>query len=184
MRAISAFMTGVTRLNDVIGRWFSYLVIFMFLFLLMEVGFRYVLGSPLAWTSELTQYLFGIYGIMAGGYLLAHNGHVNVDLFYNKFSRRTRAFIDLFTSIIFFIFVLALLYFSYDMAQESVGMWQTSNSSWDPPIWPVKLFMPIATALLLLQGIVKLLQDIAIAFNLSYYQPEIDEEHHQTEGDA
>lgn len=184
MRAISAFMNGVTRLNDVIGRWFSYLVIFMFLFLLMEVGFRYVLGSPLAWTSEMTQYLFGIYAIMAGGYLLSHNGHVNVDLFYNKFSRRGQAFIDLFTSIIFFIFVLAFLYFAVDMAAESVGSWQSSNSSWDPPIWPVKLFMPIAGFLLLLQGIVKLLQDIAIAFNLSYYQAAIEEEHHQTEGDA
>ena len=31
MRAISAFMSGVTRLNDVIGRWFSYLVIFRLL---------------------------------------------------------------------------------------------------------------------------------------------------------
>ncbi|WP_372957671.1 TRAP transporter small permease subunit [Marinobacter sp.] len=184
MRAISAFMTGITRLNDVIGRCFSFLVIFMFLFLLMEVGFRYVLGSPLAWTSEMTQYLFGIYSIMAGGYLLAHNGHVNVDLFYNKFSVRGRAFIDLFTSIIFFIFILALLYFAYDMAQESIGMWQTSNSSWNPPIWPVKLFMPIAAFLVLLQGIVKLLQDIAIAFNLSYYQPPAEDEPHHTEADA
>ncbi|MFN2361858.1 MAG: TRAP transporter small permease subunit [Marinobacter sp.] len=176
MRALTAFMNGVTRLNNLIGRWFSYLVMIMFLLLITGVAFRYVLEMPLSWTGELTQLLFGIYGLMAGGYLLANNGHVNVDLLYSKFSRRKRAFLDLFTSILFFMFTLALFYFAVDMAWESFGNRQTSNSSWNPPIWPVKAFIPLATLLLILQGIVKLLQDIAIAFNLSYYQPEPEPE--------
>ncbi|KPP96956.1 TRAP transporter small permease subunit [Marinobacter sp. HL-58] len=176
MRALTAFMTGVTRLNNLLGRWFSYLVMIMFLLLITGVAFRYLLEMPLSWTGELTQLIFGVYGLMAGGYLLANNGHVNVDLVYSKFSRRKRAFLDLFTSILFFMFTLALLYFAVDMAWESFSNRQTSNSSWDPPIWPVKAFIPLATLLLILQGIVKLLQDIAIAFNLSYYQPEPEPE--------
>jgi len=95
-----------------------------------------------------------------------------VDLVYSKFSRRNRAFLDLFTSILFFMFTLALMYFAVDMAWESFSIRQSSNSAWDPPIWPAKAFIPLATLLLILQGVVKLLQDIAIAFNLSYYQPE------------
>ncbi|MDL0431955.1 TRAP transporter small permease subunit [Marinobacter sp. TBZ242] len=176
MRALTAFMTGVTRLNNLLGRWFSYLVMVMFLLLITGVAFRYLLEAPLSWTGELTQLLFGIYGLMAGGYLLSHNGHVNVDLVYSKFSRRGRAFLDLFTSILFFIFTLALFYFGVDMAWESFSGRETSNSAWNPPIWPVKAFIPAATLLLILQGIVKLLQDIAIAFNLSYYQPEPEPE--------
>ncbi len=175
MRAISAFMTGVTRLNEMVGRWISYLVLFMFLILLLAVGCRYLLSSPISWANELTQYLFGVYAIMAGGYLLAHNAHVNVDLLHNRFGRRGQAILDLFTSVMFFTFTLALLYFATDMALESFGNRETSNSSWDPPIWPVKAFLPIGTFLLLLQGIVKFLQDIAIVFNLSYYQPEIEQ---------
>lgn len=174
MRAISAFMTGVTRLNELVGRWFSYLVLLMFLILLLAVACRYLLNSPISWANELTQFLFGIYAIMAGGYLLAHNAHVNVDLLHSKLGRRGRAILDLFTSVMFFIFTLALLYFATDMALESFGNRQTSNSSWDPPIWPVKAFLPIGTLLLVLQGVVKFLQDLAIVFNLSYYQPEID----------
>lgn len=177
MRALSAFMTGMTRLNDFIGRCFSFLVVAMFLLLMVGVTARYVFDAPLSWTGELTQLLFGVYAIMAGGYLLAHNGHVNVDLLYSKFGARTQAFIDLFTSTLFFFFTLALLYFGFDMAQESFSLRQTSNSAWDPPIWPVKAFIPIATLLLVLQGIVKVLQDVAIAFNLSYYQrPHTDAE--------
>ena len=64
---IAAFMRGVTRLNDFIGRWVALLIFAMFVFLLLEVGFRYLLNSPTVWTNELTQMLFGIYAVMSGG---------------------------------------------------------------------------------------------------------------------
>lgn len=176
---IAAFMRGVTRLNDVIGRWVALLIFAMFVFLLLEVGFRYLLNSPTVWTNELTQMLFGIYAIMSGGYIMAHRGHVNVDLLHSHLKPRKRAALDIVTSVIFFIFTLALLWFGIDMAQESMSSWETSYSAWNPPIWPVKLAIPIGTALLVLQGLVKLLEDIAVAFNLDYYTPQESE----SEGD-
>lgn len=176
---IAAFMRGVTRLNDFIGRWVALLVFAMFAFLLLEVGFRYLFNSPTVWTNELTQMLFGIYAVMSGGYIMAHRGHVNVDLLHSHLKPRKRAALDIVTSLVFFIFTLALLWFGIDMAQESMSSWETSYSAWNPPIWPVKLAIPIGTALLVLQGLVKLLEDIAIAFNLDYYTP--DES--QPEGD-
>ena len=172
MRAITAFMNGVTKLNDVIGRAVCYLVLPIFAFLILEVFLRYMFNSPTVWTNELTQMLFGVYGVLAGGYLLAHGDHVSVDLFSSQLKPRVRAVIDILGSIIFFIFVLALLYFGYEMEQESVSTWETSYSAWNPPIWPIKVAIPVGAALLLLQGIVKLLQDIAIALNLDYYKPE------------
>jgi len=172
MRAITAFMNGVTRMNKAIGVAVSFLVFAMFVFILLEVFLRYAFNSPTVWTNELTQLLFGVYAVLSGGYLMAHRGHVNVDLIHSMFGPRLRAAIDVFTSILFFIFTLALLYFGYDMATESIGNWETSFSAWNPPIWPVKACIPIGAGLLLLQGIVKLLEDIAIACNLSYYKPE------------
>lgn len=172
MRAITAFMNGVTRLNKAIGVAVSFLVFAMFVFILLEVFLRYAFNSPTVWTNELTQLLFGVYAVLSGGYLMAHRGHVNVDLIYAMFGPRMRAAIDVFTAILFFIFTLALLYFGYDMATESIGSWETSYSAWNPPIWPVKACIPLGAGLLLLQGIVKLLEDIAVACNLSYYRPE------------
>ncbi len=172
MRAISAFINGVTRLNDFIGRMVAYLILPIFAFLILEVFLRYMFGAPTVWTNELTQMLFGAYAVLSGGYILAHHGHVNVDLFHSKFGPRTRAVIDIVGSIIFFFFVLAILYYGIDMAYESTRTWETSYSAWNPPIWPIKLAIPIGAALLLLQGIVKLLQDLAIALDLDYYQPD------------
>ena len=172
MRAITAFMNGVTKLNDVVGRTVAYLILPIFAFLMLEVFLRYMFNSPTVWTNELTQMLFGAYAVLSGGYILAHRGHVNVDLLHSQFGPRVRAVIDIVGSVIFFIFILALLYFGYDMAQESVRSWETSYSAWNPPIWPIKVAIPVGATLLLLQGIVKLLQDIAIALNLDYYKPE------------
>ncbi|WP_297797701.1 TRAP transporter small permease subunit [uncultured Marinobacter sp.] len=176
MGVLTAFMRGVTRLNEVIGRGIALIVFAMFVFLIMEVAFRYLFNSPTVWTNELTQMLFGIYAVMSGGYIMAHRGHVNVDLLHSHLPPRGRAILDILTSVVFFIFTLALLYFGYDMASESIASWETSYSAWNPPIWPVKAAIPLGTGLLVLQGIVKLLEDIAVAFNLSYYTPEAQED--------
>jgi TRAP-type mannitol/chloroaromatic compound transport system permease small subunit len=166
MRILHAFMRGVTRLNNWLGKWVAYLLLVIFLLLLAEVGSRYVVGSPAVWTGELSQMLFGIYAVLSGGYIMAHNGHVNVDLLHSQFSPRVKAIVDIFTSVLFFIFVGALLYFGSSLAYESMSFWERSQSAWNPPIWPVKLAIPVGAALLLLQGLVKLLQDILTALNI------------------
>lgn len=165
MSILQKLINGVTRLNDVVGRWIAQLIFLMSALLIVEVVCRYFFNSPTIWANELAQYMFGIYGIMAGGYVMAHHGHVNVDLLYSHFSVRVRAIVDVFTSVLFYIFMLAFLYFAGSMAWESFQGWETSFSAWNPPVWPVKAFMPLAAILLILQGTVKLLRDIAVAIN-------------------
>jgi TRAP-type mannitol/chloroaromatic compound transport system permease small subunit len=163
MQAIIAVLRGITRLNDFIGRWVALLILVIFALLIAEIGFRYVLGAPMVWTGELTQMVFGVYAVLSGGYILAHGGHVNVDLIYTRFSPRGRAIIDVVTSALFFLFVGALLYFGSSLAYESMEFWEHSQSAWNPPIWPVKLMIPVGAFLILLQGFVKLARDILIA---------------------
>lgn len=165
MPMLQKLINGVTRLNDLVGRWIALLVFAMTALLLIEVLCRYVLDAPTVWTTELAQFLFAIYSIMAGGYVMAHRGHVNVDLLYSHFPVRVRAIVDVFTAVMFYIFVLAFLYFAASMAWESFLSHETTYSAWNPPVWPVKAFMPLAVFLVLLQGTVKLLRDIAVAIN-------------------
>src|SRR5690606_23713670 len=91
MRVIQAYINGITRLNHIVGTLVSYLVYAMFLFLIMEVFFRYAMEAPTVWTNELTQLLFGFYIVLSGGYVMAHREHVNVDIFYSHFSEIGRA---------------------------------------------------------------------------------------------
>jgi TRAP-type mannitol/chloroaromatic compound transport system permease small subunit len=167
MRVLHAFISGITRLNDFLGRWFSYLIFVISALLLLEVGMRYLLGAPTVWTNELSQLMFGTYAVMSGGYVMAHRGHVNVDLLYSHFPVRGQAWLDVFTSVLMFVFLFALLYFGYSMAMESIKSLETSYSAWNPPVWPVKAALPIATLLLLLQCVAKFLGDLAVALNLA-----------------
>ena len=163
MRAVFAFMRGVTALNERVGRFAAYFVLLIFALLFAEVLLRYFFRSPTVWTNELGQLLFGAYAVLSGGYLLARGGHVNVDIVYANFSRQTRASIDVFTSILFFAFVGILLWQGTIFALESIAKLETSHSAWNPSIWMFKLTIPIGAGLLLLQGIAKLIGDILIA---------------------
>ena len=162
MRLLYVFMRAVTRVNDWVGRMVAYLILPMFALLMAEVLLRYFFGAPAVWTNELAQLLFGVYAVLAGGYLLAHDGHANVDLLHSKLPKRGRALTDLLTSVLFFVFAGALLYYGSSLALESMETWERSQSAWNPYVWPVKLVIPVSAFLLLLQGVVKLLRDVMI----------------------
>ncbi|ANW00907.1 TRAP transporter small permease subunit [Bradyrhizobium icense] len=151
---------AITLANVWVARLAASLIAPMFLLLLAEVITRYVVGSAAIWTAELAQLIFGVYAVIAGGYLLVERAHVNVDIVYGKLSRIQKAKLDLATSLLFFLFLGVLIWQAADMAWDSAASLETSYSIWNPHIWPVKLAIPIAGVLLLLQGLVRLVSDI------------------------
>ncbi len=167
MRSLWMVLRGVTAFNEWLGRAvLSYFVLAFFVLLFYEVIMRYGFGSPTVWTGELSQMLFGSYAMLAGAYIMTQKAHVNVDIFYARFPRRVRAAVDVLTSFLFFAFLLVLVIEGYSLAEDSVSRWETSRSAWDPPVWPVKVTIPVGAGLLLLQGIVKLIHDLLIMLNL------------------
>jgi TRAP-type mannitol/chloroaromatic compound transport system permease small subunit len=163
MRALTAMARAVTTVNLWVGRIMAWVVLALFVLLLLDVAMRYVAGSPIQWSQQLSRLLFGVYAIIGGGYLLARREHVNVDLFYATFSRRRQAAVDLATSFLFFFFVVILLRESWSLAADSVARWEVDHlATWKAPLWPSKSLIVVAAALLLLQGIVKLAADIMI----------------------
>lgn len=152
----------ITQANEWVGRIAAWLIVPIFVAMLVDVVNRYFVGHATIWTSELAGLLFGVYSVIAGGYLLAERGHVNVDIIYGKCSARRKAVIDLATSFLFLFFIGVLIWQGWDMAAESVRMRETSHSLWDPYIWPVKLAIPIAGVLMLLQGLVRMTSDVRV----------------------
>lgn len=157
---------AITRLNRWIGKVTAWVILPIFALLIIDVAMRYAVGRPAVWTSELAQLVFGVYGVIGGGYLLAERAHVNVDIIYGKLTRKRKALIDVVTSVLFFMFMAVLMVQGTEMAWESAEKLETSQSIWNPPIWPVKLMIPIAGLLLLLQGIVRLISDIRVVLGL------------------
>ncbi len=166
MNFLKTLMSIIDRINDRVGNLLSYFLFFFFILLLMEVILRYFFNSPTVWANELAQMLFGAYAILAGGYIMRTGGHVNVDILYSRLSKKSRAGLDILTSLLFFLFCAMLLVYGGSLAWDSLSRFEHSQSAWNPPLYPAKLMIPLAAVLLLLQGLVKLIRDILLLFDI------------------
>jgi TRAP-type mannitol/chloroaromatic compound transport system permease small subunit len=159
--ALNAILHLVDEINDWVGKILSFGVLFMFVLVMIEVIRRYLFNSPTVWGNELTQLIFGVYVVLCGGYVLRWGGHVNVDIWYDRFSAKGKAIIDIFTFSLFLMFCGMMLLYGGSLAWESLSTFEHSQSAWNPPLYPVKLMIPAGAFLLLLQGMAKLARDIA-----------------------
>jgi TRAP-type mannitol/chloroaromatic compound transport system permease small subunit len=166
MTALKTLVSIIDKVNDGVGNLLSYFLFLFFVLLLMEVILRYFFNSPTVWANELAQMLFGAYAILAGGYIMRTGGHVNVDILYSRLSRKSRAGLDVVTSLLFFLFCAMLLIYGGSLAWDSLSRFEHSQSAWNPPLYPAKLMIPLAAVLLLLQGLAKLIRDILILCNV------------------
>ncbi len=151
-------LLAVDKVSTFVGHFFSWLIVGLTLMISWEVFSRYVLNRPHAWAFDVMIMMYGTLFMMAGAYTLAKNGHVRGDVLYGFFAPRTQATIDLVLYILFFIpGVIALTYAGYYYAAESWAIGERSNITAEgPPIYPFKTVIPIAGAVLLLQGVVEI----------------------------
>jgi TRAP-type mannitol/chloroaromatic compound transport system permease small subunit len=154
------FLLLVDRLSVWMGRASSWLIVALTLLISYEVFSRYVLNTPHPWAFDVMLMLYGTHFMMAGAYTLAQNGHVRGDVLYGFFPPRVQASIDLVLYIVFFIpGVVALAWAGYYYAADSWAINEHSSITADgPPIYPFKTIIPIAGAILLLQGIVEIVR--------------------------
>jgi TRAP-type mannitol/chloroaromatic compound transport system permease small subunit len=152
----------IDRVSTSVGRIFSWLIVVLTFLISWEVFSRYALGRPHAWAFDAMIMLYGTMFMMAGAYTLAKNGHVRGDVLYGFFPPRLQAGLDLALYILFFIpGVVALVWAGYTYAAESWAINEHSNITADgPPIYPFKTVIPIAGAMLLLQGLVEIVRCI------------------------
>lgn len=153
-------LLSVDKVSTWIGHAFSWLIVALTLFVAWEVFSRYALDAPHAWAYDAMIMLYGSLFMMAGAYTLAKNGHVRGDVLYGFFSPRIQAGLDLALYIAFFIpGVIALVWAGYYYAAESWAIREHSSVMAEgPPIYPFKTIIPVAGAVLLLQGFVEIIR--------------------------
>jgi len=143
----------------------SFFVIVIMAILVIEVVARYVFNSPTIWANQLSILIFGGFFIMGGAYTLMNDGHVRMDLIYNRLpSDRARAIMDLITSSLFFLFCGVLLYKTVPYCWEATLTGERVTAlCWQAYIWPTYWCLPVATVLLLVQGVIKFARTLRVA---------------------
>lgn len=152
---LSVSTSAITTLNRWIFQITVWLMAVVVPVMLYEVVRRYLFDAPTVWGMELAVLLFGPYFLFGGPYLLHLRGHVALDLARQRLSLDWQRRLDLINFPIIVFFCAVLLYFSAPSAFSAWSYRETSFSAWNPPIWPIKLAVPLALALMLLQALVE-----------------------------
>ena len=149
----------VDRLSTFVGKACAWTVVGLTALITWEVFSRYVLNSPHAWVLDAQIMLYGTLFMSAGAYTLSKNGHVRGDVLYGFFEPRTQATIDLILYIVFFLpGIVAMTWAGWSFAQESLAIREQTFNADPLPVYPFKFVIPIAGAVLLLQGVVEIVR--------------------------
>jgi TRAP-type mannitol/chloroaromatic compound transport system permease small subunit len=157
---VQRWLFWADSVSTFVGKAFAWVILVLMLYVCAEVVKRYALNAPSNWFCDLSTMMYGAAFIMCGAYTLAQDGHVRGDFLYGSFRPRLQASLDLALYIVFFIpGIAALCYSGWQYADTSWQIHEHSSITADgPPIYHFKSLIPIAGALVMLQGIAEIVR--------------------------
>ena len=161
--SVERFVHAIDGISTWLGKAAAWLIIGLTALVCVEVFKRYIMNMPTAWIFDASNMFYGSLFMLAGAYTLAQNGHVRGDFLYSSMRPRTQASLDLILYIVFFLpGIAALIYAGYDYAALSWRINEHSNVTAEgPPVYHFKTVIPIAGALVMLQGVAEIVRCIA-----------------------
>ncbi len=135
----------VNRIEEVIGTVsLSIMTTIAFINVLTRYFFRY----SMAFTEELTLYLF-VWAVMMGTSIAFREGsNMAVTFLYDKFNLKSRRILDLLAGVLGLFFFAVLMYFSVLEVMDEIEM-NAMTEAIELPMWWFTGAMPIASAFIL-----------------------------------
>jgi TRAP-type mannitol/chloroaromatic compound transport system permease small subunit len=161
--SVERFVHAIDGVSTWLGKAAAWLIIGLMTLVCVEVFKRYIMNMPTAWIFDASNMFYGSLFMLAGAYTLAQNAHVRGDFLYSSMRPRTQASLDLILYIVFFLpGIAALVYAGYDYAALSWRINEHSNVTAEgPPVYHFKTVIPIAGALVMLQGVAEIVRCVA-----------------------
>src|ERR1043165_5530581 len=158
--SVQRFLHTIYEISTWVGKTAAWLIIILMLVVCIEVFKRYIMNAPTSWIFDLDNMLYGSLFMLGGAYTLAQDGHVRGDFLYSSMKPRTQATLDLVLYIVFFLpGIAALSYAGWDFAYASWIIDEHVNDTANgPPVYHFKAIIPIAGALVLIQGIAEIIR--------------------------
>lgn len=158
---IKAYVRYVDITNRIVGRFAMYLIFAMMGVLLFSSISRSLFNVPYIWVIEMAQFTMAAYYLLGGGYSMQLDGHVRMDVIYDLWSPKKRAFADSITAFCLVFYLIFLLYGGLSSTQYALEYGQKNYSSWAPPMAPIKIIMSLGILLMLLQTFAIFFRDLA-----------------------
>jgi TRAP-type mannitol/chloroaromatic compound transport system permease small subunit len=109
LQALIAFVRAADACTATVGRIVQWFSIGTVLVCATVVVLRYGFRIGFVWMQELYVWIHAAVFILGAGYVLMRDGHVRVDIFYARWRPKTKAAVELVSSVVFLLPWLALL---------------------------------------------------------------------------
>jgi len=152
----------IDSISEYTGRAARWLCVAIVLVLTCEVIMRYAFNSPTEWAHLTAMMLWGSIGLFGLAHTHLYRNHIRVDVFYDRFSPKGKAIVDVIFTLLFgFALIAVFIYASfYWMRWSWTGNEVMTQSYWYPPAGPFRTVLLIGWSLFGLQTVAQFIRDL------------------------
>ena len=155
MNVLKTLSSLIDKINEWVGRGVAWVTLVLVVVIFVDVVMRYLFNTSYVFTQELEWHLFAFIFLIGAGYTLLQDGHVRVDIIYQRLGLKGQAWINL-LGVIFFLIpgCLMVMITSLKFVANSFMIMEGSPDPGGIPLrFIVKGCIPAGFLLLLIQGI-------------------------------
>jgi TRAP-type mannitol/chloroaromatic compound transport system permease small subunit len=155
MYLLKKLCSWIDSINEWIGHMVAWVTLGLVVVVFSDVVMRYAFNTSFVFTQELEWHLFGFIFLIGAGYTLLHDGHVRVDIIYQRLGPKAQAWINL-IGVIFFLLpgCVMVIVTSWKFAYNA---WSVMEGSPDPGGIPLRFIIkgaiPFGFSLITIQGL-------------------------------
>jgi len=155
-----SLIDNIERFIDWSGRAVSWLTLLMVIVTFIVVVLRYVFDIGWIALQESITYMHAMVFLVGASWAMQHDAHVRVDIFYSRFSTRTKAWVDLFGSLLLLLPVM--IFIAWISWEYVIASWEVLEGSREagglPAVFLLKSLIVVLAIMLILQALVQIMR--------------------------
>ncbi len=165
---ITTISVWIDKVNVAMGKTVAYFTVIMAVVMFLIVVLRYGFNLGSIALQESITYMHAAVFLLGSAYTFQQNGHVRVDVFYRRFSKKTRCIVDLLGSLLLMLPIA--IYLSIVCHHYVFESWSILEGSREPGglpfVYVLKSFLLIFAYSLILQAFSEAIKNMKNIFLL------------------
>ncbi|WP_300456703.1 TRAP transporter small permease [Desulfobacula sp.] len=133
------------------------LILVIMLMTTYEVTARYAFNAPTLWVWPLNRQIFGVFILFAGIYAMSQEAHIRIEVLFDLFPKKMKQIAKIIALMAFVCFAGVLIWQGYRMGYNAWMVKEKASGAFRLPLYPLKMFIPVAAVIFMLEGIYILL---------------------------
>ncbi|HEY1460611.1 MAG TPA: TRAP transporter small permease subunit [Casimicrobiaceae bacterium] len=163
LHSLRWFARMADAIVDAVGRVCAWIVLLVIGALFAQWPLRELVGGGHILANDWGQVAHAAVFSLGIAYAMRWDGHVRLDVFYQRLSLRGKALVDLAGSALFVVpWASIVLWYSIPTTVRSIAALEQFPETWSPGYWMLKVLLLAFTSLLLLQTAGHIARDIGV----------------------